>query len=209
MNGSDDDTNFFERVYKARNPEETVELYDQWAASYDNVVAEAGYETPRRIAKILAGHVNDHHEPVLDFGCGTGLSGVALTDAGFSAVDGLDVSEGMLAKARELGVYRQLGASVPGKPPPVAPGEYASVVACGVIGAGAAPLSVLDDLLGILAPGHALIFSFNDHTLQDGESVAYVDRLLQDGVAAQVAYDYGAHLPELGIKSAIYLLEKL
>jgi len=39
--------------------------------------AEAGYDTPRRIAAALKPYVQ-LNDRILDFGCGTGLSGLAL-----------------------------------------------------------------------------------------------------------------------------------
>ena len=46
--------------------------------------------------------------PVVDLGCGTGLSGEALRAAGFADVDGYDFSEGMLALARKKNCYREI-----------------------------------------------------------------------------------------------------
>ncbi|MFN3145311.1 MAG: hypothetical protein ACE368_08595 [Paracoccaceae bacterium] len=35
-------------------------------------------------------HVRDSDAPILDFGCGTGLSGLALKCGGFTTIDGMD-----------------------------------------------------------------------------------------------------------------------
>jgi len=45
---------------------------------------------------------------ILDAGCGTGLVGVALAERGARSIDGVDLSPGMIAKAKETGVYRRL-----------------------------------------------------------------------------------------------------
>jgi predicted TPR repeat methyltransferase len=46
---------------------------------------------------------------VLDLGCGTGLSGAALIDAGINCqLHGVDLSQQMLTKAREKNIYTQL-----------------------------------------------------------------------------------------------------
>ena len=42
---------------------------------------------------------------VADFGCGTGLVGVALANDGFKNITGVDCSEGMLYEAQQKKVY--------------------------------------------------------------------------------------------------------
>ena len=97
---------FLDKAYGLETPEATLEHYDQWAASYDAEIAENGYATPGRIAQALAQYQSDMSEPVLDFGCGTGLSGMALTRAGFTTLDGIDLSAEMLEQAAARGIYR-------------------------------------------------------------------------------------------------------
>ena len=80
---------FLDKVYDARTADETRELYDAWSASYEAEVAENGYATPGRCAEALAKHLTDKDAPILDFGCGTGLSGLALKLAGFTTIDGV------------------------------------------------------------------------------------------------------------------------
>ena len=67
-------------------------LYDDWAAGYDADLEDSAYKTPGRVAEALSAALADKQAPVLDFACGTGLSGVALADAGFKVIDGADIS---------------------------------------------------------------------------------------------------------------------
>ena len=103
-----DMTNFLDKAYKARDAASTRTLYDDWAASYEAEVAENGYATPGRCAEALKAHVDNLDAPILDFGCGTGLSGLALKLAGFEVIDGVDLSAEMLDVARTKGVYCHL-----------------------------------------------------------------------------------------------------
>ena len=96
---------FLNKVYSARNAEETRDLYDAWAASYDAEIRENGYATPGRCAAALAQFSDNLDGPILDFGCGTGLSGVALRLAGFTHIDGVDLSADMLRGAQDKNVY--------------------------------------------------------------------------------------------------------
>ena len=199
---------FLDRVYAARSGEEQRALYDDWSASYDQEVSENGYATPGRTAALLAGVLTPHDAPILDFGCGTGLSGAAMAGVGFAVIDGVDISERMLATARARGVYRDLRAIPLGAPLDIPVGAYRAITAVGVIGAGAAPLPVLDELMSCLEPGGMLAFSFNDHTLGDPAYEARVKHHLATGTVRQLVRDYGDHLPGRDMKSMIYILEK-
>ena len=80
---------FLEKVYGLNTVEETVDHYNRWAASYDAEIAENNYATPGRIADALWSVLPDATAPLLDFGCGTGLSGVALRRVGYETIDGV------------------------------------------------------------------------------------------------------------------------
>ena len=49
-------------------------LYAEWSDTYDQEVGKNGYATPERTAKTLAQFATDLNQPILDYGCGTGLS---------------------------------------------------------------------------------------------------------------------------------------
>ena len=200
---------YLDKVYEARTADETRTLYDEWATGYEAEVNGNGYATPARCAHALAAHMTDLNAPILDFGCGTGLSGMALVEAGFITLDGLDLSDEMLAEARTKDIYRNLTRIEAGAPLPVEPGDYAAIAAVGVIGSGAAPLAVFDALLDMLTPGGRFVFSFNDHTLEDPSYEARVKARLDAGDAGLLFEEYGDHLPARGLKSRIYVLERM
>ncbi|MEL6449692.1 MAG: methyltransferase domain-containing protein [Pseudomonadota bacterium] len=199
-------TKFLDKAYQARDAASTRTLYDDWAASYEAEVAENGYATPARCAEALKAQVSDLSAPVLDFGCGTGLSGLALKLAGFAAIDGVDLSAEMLDGARAKGVYRSLAQIDAGGDLP--PGPYTAMAAIGVIGAGAAPISVLHTLMRALPRGGHLVFSFNDHALQDPANEGGVAEWTDCGAARLLFKEYGPHLPGIDLKSTVYVLEK-
>ena len=78
---------------------EILEIYADWAESYNDALAKYGYGTPSGIAAALAKSVSLKSR-ILDFGCGTGLSGLALRKVGFTKLDGLDISPSMLSKSQ-------------------------------------------------------------------------------------------------------------
>ena len=195
---------FLDKVYAARDLKGTKALYDEWSASYDAEVGEFGYVTPARCAAALAAYAPDKSVPVLDFGCGTGLAGEALRDARFEAIDGVDLSAEMLAQAKAKDIYRkltQITADTPlGK-------DYRLISAVGVIGSGAAPISVLDMLLRALPVGGKLVFSFNDHALADPVNTGRLNEWLDCGAARLLFKEHGAHLPGKNMKSTVYVIE--
>jgi predicted TPR repeat methyltransferase len=143
--------------------------------------------------------------PLLDFGCGTGLAGKAFHDAGFTVVDGVDLSSEMIEQARSKDIYRNLTRIEPDAP---VPGGYSLIAAVGVIGAGAAPLSTLNLLLNALPSGGLLVFSFNDLTLADPQSAGCLNEWLDCGAARLLVAENGPHLPEKDMQSTVYVVEK-
>lgn len=187
---------------------DTRSLYDDWAETYDTELSENGYVTPERVAKALAAHMADRAQPVLDFGCGTGLSGLALKMQGFEVIDGVDVSGDMLREAGEKKVYRQLEQIAPGAPLAHVPGSYAAITCIGVIGAGAAPLEAFDIVMAGLAPGGLLVLSFNDHTLEDPAYEAKLDSYLDAGRARLLFKEHGPHIRGRDLNANVYVIER-
>jgi predicted TPR repeat methyltransferase len=140
---------------------EARELYDDWAATYDDdLTGPAGddYPLPGVVADIVAG-VADTRADILDAACGTGLVGAALARRGFSSVDGLDVSPRMLARARARQVYHDLGPAdlserVPG------PGDKFGVLTCiNAFEPGHLPRSALAEFARVVHRGGHIVVS--------------------------------------------------
>tara|TARA_E500000075_G_scaffold96347_1_gene87843 strand:+ start:1412 stop:2023 length:612 start_codon:yes stop_codon:yes gene_type:complete len=201
-------TTYLDKIYSADSAD-LRPFYAQWAQSYDQEVGENGYVTPLRIAEALARHVKDLSIPILDYGCGTGVSGQAFQEVGFLTIDGVDISAEMLEVAAKKKIYRHLEVFAPETGPNVKLGAYQIIAAVGVIGAGAAPLAVLDKMMALLAPKGLLVFSFNDHTLEDPAYNGLVEDYVNQGQAVLHLKEYGDHLPKQKINSNIYILEKL
>ena len=185
------------------------ELYASWASTYDNEVQKNGYVTPERVAKALKDIVTNQSEVILDYGCGTGLSGSALQAVGFTNIDGLDISQEMVTLAEKKSIYKKLTVFDPSTKIPVHADQYKIITAIGVIGAGAAPLEVFDNLFSLLPPSGLFAFSFNDHTLSDPNYEEKVNQCLSSGQAIILHKSYGNHLPKANLKSNIYILKKL
>ncbi|WP_170357782.1 class I SAM-dependent DNA methyltransferase [Ruegeria arenilitoris] len=199
---------FLKNTYDLNTPQETQAHYQKWAASYEDEVAEHGYATPGRVAEALWSKLPEPDTPILDYGCGTGLSGVALHKVGYRAIDGVDPTPEMLKGAAAKGVYRNLAAIDITDPNPLETGAYKAIAAIGVIGAGAAPPQTFDMLMKVLPKSGLLAFSFNDHTLDDPGYTGRLNEWLDMGAARLLFREHGPHLPGLDLKSDVYIVEK-
>ena len=199
---------YLDKAYALETQDDTDALYGDWAASYDAEVKENGYATPGRAAAALFAKLPEPQTPVLDYGCGTGLSGLALKLAGFEMIDGMDPSPEMLNGAREKNVYRRLSQLDVTAKAPIEQGSYKAIAAIGVIGTGAAPVGTLDILLHALNKGGLLVFSYNDHALAIPSFEGRLNDWLDCGAARLLSKDYGPHLPQQEINSNVYVVEK-
>lgn len=184
------------------------DFYAKWSKTYDSEVSSNGYVTPQRCAKALAQFSSDLNTPVLDYGCGTGLSGQALFAEGFTTIHGYDISKEMLALANAKSIYSVLKCFDPGKVPEIAAGMFHAIAAIGVISVGAAPPSTFDLIFDLLAPKGLFVFSFNDHALADPSFEAKVKEYTDSSRVEILFEEYGDHLPGAGLKSNVYVLKK-
>src|SRR5207247_1264065 len=80
--------------------------FDSFASSFDSKLAKLSYRAPTLVTEMLkrSHAASSKGLDVLDAGCGTGLCGALLAPYVRRLV-GVDLSEGMLAEARQRGVY--------------------------------------------------------------------------------------------------------
>lgn len=156
------------RVYAAATPAELDAAYAAWAADYDRETIALGYCLPFVIAGWVARHLPANAGPLLDAGCGTGLSGPCLAALGYDDLAGLDMSQEMLRLAAARGCYADLRQGELGKPLRWPDGHFAGFLSTGVFTAGHAPASGLFELVRITRPGGFAIFTVRDILLEDG-----------------------------------------
>lgn len=201
---------FLDRAYELQDAEKTRAFYEEWAATYEAETLANGYVTPGRCAAALADCVADRGAPLLDLGCGTGLSGLAFRDAGFTCIDGTDFSQEMLACARTKdGLYRNLISGDLNEPLPGAPGDYGNIAAVGVFSPGHAPPEMIDAVMERLPVGGCFVFSLNDHALAIPGYERHMDALVGGGRAEVAFREYGDHLPKRAIGAVVCVLRRV
>jgi predicted TPR repeat methyltransferase len=152
-------TDKLHRAYQAKDPAETAQVYDDWAAEYEQHMKNVGYTHPAMVASMVTRHVAPTEAPVLDAGAGTGVLGEILTALGYSNLSGLDASRGMLKIAGLKKNYRDLSHQFLGQALSYDDDHFALVASSGVFTQGHAPLDGLDELIRVTRPGGHLVFS--------------------------------------------------
>jgi len=152
------------------DPKRLVRYYDHWSESYDHDVWSEQYSGPSFVADYLTRQsttdefsldLGDRNVEILDVGCGTGLVGIALQEKGYRYVDGIDLSEAMIAVASKTNAYRSLmgGYDIHEQNDALDDGAYPIVVSCGVFTTGHVAPSGLNELLRLTRPGGICLVS--------------------------------------------------
>ncbi|XP_006814604.1 methyltransferase-like protein 27 [Saccoglossus kowalevskii] len=83
-------------------------FYDEWSEDYDKHLQSLEWNSPTFAVDALSKYLPDKHARILDCASGTGIVGVKLTELGYRDIEGVDLSEKCLNKAREKCVYKTL-----------------------------------------------------------------------------------------------------
>ena len=146
---------------------------------------------------------------VLDAGCGTGLTGVALASKGATAIDGIDLSPGMLRAANKTGAYRNL---VPANllQPLQLPSERYDVVTCvGTFTTGhVGPVPAFVELLRVMRPGGLFVATVLDNIWVSDGFEAEVERLGSTSAVKIISTEIKDYRLADQAKARVVVLEK-
>ncbi|MGB0799973.1 MAG: class I SAM-dependent DNA methyltransferase, partial [Planktomarina sp.] len=154
------DTPGLNDAYGLTSAEDNIDLYANWAKTYDQSFADAhGYILPSQVGRacVVAG-VSGR---VLDVGAGTGLVGEFLVSHGVSLIDGCDISPEMLSVAATKGCYTALFECDLTQDLNVADAQYDAIVSAGTFTLGHVGPDAFDELLRIAKPGALFVISIN------------------------------------------------
>ena len=172
-----------QRAYNVKDPEEAIELYRDWANSYDQQLQHGlRYVAPATIAQMLSMAESDHTVRVLDVGCGTGLVGVSLSKMGFVHLDGLDFSSQMLNEARKKGVYRELIQADLNQSLDLTPSTYGAAISCGMFTHGHVDANALNRIVPLLKPDAIFACTIHQAVWEEAGFAGTLERLGSDGV---------------------------
>ena len=187
-------------------------LFDQFAPDFDRALGEGlNYRAPEHLlhaVKTAHGERLMKFGSVLDLGCGTGLGGAAFRPFA-DWLTGVDLSGGMIAKAREKGLYDRLAESDVTTFLAVEAGiaaRYDLILAADVLVYFDDLAPVLNAAARVLAPGGLVAFTVETHP---GDGVLLRETLRYAHGAAHVrAAIEGAGLKLRGLDSAVTRMEK-
>ncbi len=196
-----------ERAYSLNGPDDVRELYDEWARTYDDELtgSDQGYVGPVHAADAVVAVAGVDGE-ILDAGCGTGLTGVELARRGAPRIDGLDLSEGMLERARATGAYRELAAADLTQRIQVDDDRYDAVVCVGTLTHAHVGPEVFAEFARITRPGGFVVATVLGDVYESGGYRAEVDRLAAGDVVEAVSADVTPYRAGQGVDCRMVVL---
>ena len=200
--------NFLRHSYNLETQDDTLAHYQAWAETYDQELSDNDYAQPQRCAAALKNHVNKRDIRILDIGCGTGLSGMALYNVGFRDIEGCDFSSLMIEKAKDTNVYQRLFEADINQKLEIETETYDAAVAVGVLSFAHVRTDALREMLRIVKTGGLLVIGLNEKYWSHDKVGEKLEKLSQEGVLEILSQEYGDHLPGTGLGGWVSTLEK-
>lgn len=177
------------------SPDELARYYDQWSGSYDHDLANIGYIAPAVAAETLGKQVEDRTKPILDAGCGTGLTGLQLHKCGFDCITGLDISTASLEKARQKGCYRELKQQNLNEPLDFADDRFAAAQCVGTLTYVRNVGGLMREFCRVVRPGGVVLFTHRTD-LYDARFKSVIDEISAVGLWTPILHsEPSAYLP--------------
>ena len=178
-----------DKAYRLGEPDEHRRHYDSWAETYDSEFADAvGYIYPLKVATRVLSLAEAGDRPVADLGCGTGLAGAPFAGTGI-AIDGFDISPGMLRQAREKDVYRKLRTADLTDPQGLPAGEYGGLISCGTFTLGHLGPPALVNGLRMARTGALCVIGINSEHFANGGFARSFAELTSAGVIGKLKFE--------------------
>jgi predicted TPR repeat methyltransferase len=151
------------KILSAASTDELMDVYDGWAARYDDeLLGEWGYTSPQKAVDLLSESMKLSDLRVLDAGCGTGLVGSFLKVAGVPNITGIDYSSGMLAQAQEKRIYDALHLMDMNQSLDLASNSFDAVTCIGTFTSTHVKPDAVRELIRVTRSGGSVIFTVRD-----------------------------------------------
>jgi SAM-dependent methyltransferase len=194
--------------YEAQNLS-TKPLYDEWSHTYENdLLNNLGYTAHIIVAEALAGLLPNRQVSIIDIGCGTGLVGQELCRHGFTNIDGIDISEDMLAHAKAKTIYGNLVSgdmngktSVPGN-------SYDAAICAGSFAPGHLGPESYREIIRFVRPGSPIAIFMNGVHFVEDDYEAHIQALEQDGHWQRIAISTHNYMSTLERPGRLILTRK-
>ncbi len=171
----------------SQESDDIAQYYDNWANEYNETLADWRYEAPEQVASMLRSKLAPE-SAILDVGCGTGLVGKALRTAGFTSIDGIDVSDRSLDFAGKTNAYRSLNKmDLQQLPLPIPEGHYDGLACVGVLTYITDSLGTLREFNRVVRSGGVVVVTQRSDLFVERAFQNVLEGLLNDGDISQVS----------------------
>ncbi|XP_064109295.1 methyltransferase-like protein 27 [Macrobrachium nipponense] len=179
-----DDKTAYKANYRCHEPgitpDQVADSYTDMAQNYDEILSPERYRGPEIAADEVAARISEDKRravKVIDVAAGTGRVGLLLKDKGFSKIDALEPSKGMMALLKQTGVYTNTYSEFLGVGQNSVPKDtYDVLVIAGGMGEGHIPVKGIDDMIRITKSGGFVIIVMRKEYLDYVEE--YKDKLI-------------------------------
>ena len=194
--------------------EEVAGQYDEWSDKYNQDLEKWEYRSPAEAAEMLKEYITESAR-ILDAGCGTGLTGRALMNAGYTDITGIDISKKSLSIAEKSGAYTRISQQDLQKQPfPFKEGEFDAINCIGVLTYIKDPESLFKEFCRIVRPGGYIIFTHREDLIEAYNYPEITEKLVKKGYWTNlVTTEPKLYLPNNEnfadkIKAVFYLFQK-
>lgn len=195
------------------NVQDCMTIYEKWAATYNDEVGDEAqsYVAPALVAVVALKSSNKADKSViLDAGCGTGLVGQALAEAGAKVIDGLDLSLAMLTVANKTGVYRSLAQGDLTRKIEQADEMYDIVTCVGTFTLGhVGPAPALREFVRVTRRKGIVVATILEDIWVSGGFKLEVERLKAENLVTVVSEELMDYVKGHGDKAVLVVLEKI
>ena len=176
------------RAYALKSSLEAKTLYDEWATSYDTDLESENYASPTLTVDAIVSRLDQiprHAQgsiKALDAGCGTGLVGALLAkklsqwDVKLD-IEGLDLSFGMLAAAKEKGCYSKLEEADLSQPLKRSDASFGLITCVGTLTQGHVGPGVIEEFSRVAGKGAFIALTIMDSIFETGGYDAMLTKL--------------------------------
>lgn len=161
--------------------------YAKFAPQYDDLMVKWKYDLPSQTVEYVKAYDGNLQSSVLDVGCGTGLVGKALAEAGYGNISGIDISPDMLNFAKATNSYQSLlQHDLMNFPYPFEDHSFPIITAIGVLSTFENIEPILRECCRISMPGGCLIFTLRRVPFIQFDYQNQIRQLEQDNLMKRV-----------------------
>ena len=200
--------NVHERTLTAKNQNEMMDAYAEWADQYDaDLTEEWGYEAPQLAVDLLLEYLEEKSAFVLDAGCGTGLVGAILHQRGYRNLLGVDYSADMLQIARKKNVYKDLSQVDLNLPLPYEHDCFDAVICVGTFTLGHVSPQALKEMVRVTQKGGYICFTVRDQFWEEEPFSQLLARMHIDGGIELHELKTDNYIEKEGVRCKLVLIE--